>query len=307
MKKYSIEAWVHSADKDHTNMTWGTLSVDKIVHCDDGITFFQYSIPLYTWIFDETFHKWVHTAEHLLAYKKDTGSVRNSLEEVSNSEIDWKVILDISPYKTGSETFWFRITSMIQLDINQVEKFVQLSISRAIDFLEHWVAENTDDYMGIPFARAISCGQFDFHDKQKAIRDLRASQDRKLNIYETKISTTHTSAYVCDLRFLKPKVSSNDWLIMFTPNFSYKISHIIEEKLPLKLENSIVIVGTFGCMTGMYLCISSPVWDAIDIHNIHAKIIEVVHENIAPKNLSKEENEQLKQLLYNYEQYWKTT
>ncbi len=301
---YSIEAWKHSADKDHTTMNWGTLSVDKKVVDSDGVHFYTYSIPMYFGKFDERFHKWVHTAEHLLAYKQDTGSVRNSLEEVSNWTISWKVILDISPYKTWDNTFGFRITSMVPLSVHLVQDFTSLSIQRAVYFLENWKAESPDDFEWIPFARAISCGQFNFHDRQKAISDLKYIDTAKLHIQESEFSTDDKNAYVCDLRFLKPKVSVDDWLIMFSPDFSYKISHIIETKLPEKLIGSIVLVWTFGCMTGMYLCVSSEKGDESDIAYIHSKIIEILKEEIDISKLSEAEKIQFTQLLENYNTYW---
>lgn len=300
---YSIESWKHSADKDHRVMTWWTLTIDKTVKCDSWVTFYTYCIPMYSWTFDEEFHKWVHCAEHLIAYKKDTWSVRNSLEEVTQWEKQWKVILDISPYRTSHNTFWFRITSMIPLEIEQVRELTKLSISRAIDFLQSWEVENPEDYEWIPFARDIACGQFDFHDKKRAIKDLTAINTETLEIQAHTASSNHATAYVCDLRFLKPKVKWSTWMVMFTPEFSYMISELIETYLPNKLSWSIALVGTFGCMTGMYLCISSEKWDESDISIIHKYIIDILQENIDVNNISEEEKVQLETLLQNYNEY----
>jgi len=298
---YSIIEWQHSADKDHNTMTGGTLTVDKKVKCDDGITFYTYSIPIYkNTVFDENFHKWVHTAEHLLAYKKDTGSVRNSLEEVTNWKIQWKVILDISPYQISENTFGFRITSMIPLEMKQVQELATISIQRAIDYLKGDEIEDKDDFQWIPFARSKSCGQFDFHDKQRAISDLQAIDIENIEVRNTNTESSHRTAYVCDLRFLKPKLDGKNEMVMFSPNFSYKISNLIEKFLPEKLPNSIVLVWTFGCMTGMYLCVSSEKWDETDISLIHASIIEVLKEQIDINTLWEEEKIQLQTLLENY-------
>jgi len=301
MKNYSIESWKHSADKDHTTMTGGTLTIDKTVRCGSGVAFYTYNIPMYRWSFDIDFHKWVHAAEHMIAYKKDTGSVRNSLEEVTGWEVNWKVILDISPYKTSNETFWFRITSMIPLKVDQVQKLMWISIKRAIIFLESWKIENEDDYQWIPFARPISCGQYDFHDKFRAIHDLSQIDIENLEIIENTIYSNHTTAYVCDLRFLKPKIQWWDDMIMFSPDFSYRISLLIERKLPNKIPWSIALVWTFGCMTGMYLCISSNIWDETDISVIHATILEIIRENIDTNTLNWAERIQLETLLKNYD------
>ena len=304
--EYTIQEWQHSADKNHTIMTWGTLKIDKKVHCPTGVTFYTYSIPLYTsGIFDEDFHKGVHTAEHLLAYKKDTGSVRNSLEEVSKGKLSGKVILDISPYQTSSSTFGFRITSMIELQEIQVKDLVKISIERAIEFLENEKIENKDDFQWIPFARSISCGQYDFHNKQRAIADLKSVKTENLEIECINFASSHATAYVCDLRFLKPKLEWKDDMITFSPHFSYTLSQLIEKKLPSKLPNSIALVGTFGCMTGMYLCVSSEIWDESDISHIHESIMKILHENIDVNTLWESEKIQFQNLIENYKNYSK--
>lgn len=299
---YSIQLGKHSADKDHRLMTWGTLCVDKIVQCESWVTFYTYSMTFYNWWnFDTEFHKWVHTAEHMIAYKKDTWSVRNSLEEVTGWKLSWKVILDISPYKTSDTTFGFRITSMVPLVVKQVRQLTKISIERAIKFLEAWEIENTEDYEWIPFARAISCWQYDFHNKDWAISDLKNIEIDTVEITENISKSEHKTAYVCDLRFLKPKVEWWDDMVMFTPEFSYRLSLLIEKELPNKLPWSIALVWTFGCMTGMYLCISSENWDTSDIPIIHRYIFEILTDNIDIKALSEEEKSQFKTLLENYE------
>lgn len=303
---YKIEQGPHSADKDHTQMTGGTLSVDKTITEPEGVTFYTYTIPFFQKsIWDIDFHKGIHTAEHLLAYKKDTGSVRNSLEEITQWQIDGKVILDISPYKTGVDTFGFRITSMIPLEISQVQSFIKISIERAIQFLKSWKSENPRDFQGIPFAREESCGQYDFHDKQGAIDDLGSIDTTHLGIQKNILVTKHTTAYVCDLRFLKPKQYWKHDMTMFTPKLSYQISEIIEKYLPEKISESIVIVGTFGCMTGMYLCVSSSVWNQTDIANIHQNIIEILQEHIDISQLSDREKIEFETLLQNYQEHAK--
>ncbi|MCD5375280.1 hypothetical protein LR010_02380 [Candidatus Gracilibacteria bacterium] len=301
---YSIEAGKHSANKDHTIMTGGTLSVDKTVRCSTGVKFYTYSIPMYTGgNFDMNFHMGVHAAEHMIAYKKDTGSVRNSLEEVTQGSLEGKVILDISPYKTSLDTFGFRITSMVALEVQQVHELMKISIKRAIIFLESEVVEDIDDFQGIPFAREISCGQYDFHDKSRAIRDLQSINVNDLKINSSIIQSKHTVAYVCDLRFLKPKIKGGDSMTMFSPDFSYKISELIEKHLPNKLPGSITIVGTYGCMTGMYLCISSTAGDGTDVSNIHRIIMDILSEHIDIESLDEEEKIQFEVLIANYENF----
>lgn len=303
---YTINAGEHSANKDHTTMTGGTLSVDKTVKCKDWVTFYTYSIPFYSeWSFDTEFHKWVHAAEHMIAYKKDTGSVRNSLEEVSEGALSWKVILDISPYRTSVSTFGFRLTSMVPLGKEHVNDLIKISVERAIRFLEDWDIENPDDFQWIPFARPVSCGQYDFHNKQRAISDLKSINLDTLIIEEKVIHSQHPTAYVCDLRFLKPKTQWSNDMIMFSPEFSYKVSQLIETELPQKLHNSIALVWTFWCMTWMYLCISSQLGDESDISHIHATIISILKEKIDINSLENSEKNQYKTLIENYEKFSK--
>lgn len=301
---YEIEAGKHSADKDHRVMTWGTLSVDKTVRAIDGVTFHTYSIALYCdMILDTDFHKWIHTLEHMIAYKKDTGSVRNSLEEVTGWLLSWKVILDISPYKTSPKSFGFRITSMIALEVQMVQELVKLSLDRALEFLKTGVAENPNDYQAIPFARPESCGQYDFHNTQRAIADLEQIQQGRYDIQEQQFHTQDTTAYICDLRFLKPKIANGDSQVMLSPQFSYRISELIETYLPKELSGSIALVWTFGCMTGMYLCISSPIGDTTDIAHIHATIIQILLTHIERSTLTHTEQIQFDTLLRNYDMY----
>ena len=302
---YSIEFWDHSADKDHRKMKGWTLLVDKTIDDDTWVTFHTYSMAFYTeGEFDIDFHKGVHAAEHMIAYKKDTWSVRDSLTEVTHGKIDWKVILDISPYKTWANTFGFRITSMIPLEVETVRELTKISVQRAISFLESWEIEDPEDFQWIPFARPISCGQYDFHDKEKAIKDLKSVDIDNLEIAADTKEAEHTTAYVCDLRFLKPKIEWGDDMIMFSPDFSYRISELIEKRLPEILPWSITIVGTFWCMTWMYLCISSALWDKSDIPTIHKAIIDLIRSDIHSLALDGKERLQLETLLENYENFW---
>jgi hypothetical protein len=63
-----------------------------------------------------------------------------------------------------------------------------------------------------------------------------------IEVRNTNTESSHRTAYVCDLRFLKPKLDGKNEMVMFSPNFSYKISNLIEKFLPEKLPNSIVLV-----------------------------------------------------------------
>jgi S-ribosylhomocysteine lyase LuxS involved in autoinducer biosynthesis len=193
---------------------------------------------------------------------------------------------------------------MVPLIVEQVQELTKISVQRAIWYLESGETEHEDDFQWIPFAREISCGQYDFHDKQKAINDLKKVDIEHLEIQADTHNTEHKTAYVCDLRFLKPKTNWWDNMIMFSADFSYKLSKLIEEYLPNQLSWSIALVWTFGCMTGMYLCISSAIWDESDIKHIHAMIIKILRENIDIATLWEQEKTQFQALLENYEKCW---
>lgn len=81
----TINAGLHSKDKDHTVMTGGTLTADK--HIDGGsdtLTVHTYALRLFSRPGDaeyHAFHAGMHTNEHLLAYAPDTGSLRASLSQ----------------------------------------------------------------------------------------------------------------------------------------------------------------------------------------------------------------------------------
>jgi S-ribosylhomocysteine lyase LuxS involved in autoinducer biosynthesis len=152
-------------------------------------------------------------------------------------------LLDISPFRNTDETFGFRVTSLEKLDIPTLQSAVKLSLKRALEYLK----QNNS----VPFAEAKKCGQYDFHDITRA-QELLSLISLPISISENKLSTPHHFAYVCDLRFLKPKLAGRDDMVMFSPDFSYTLSELIERELPKKLPDSLVIVGTFGCMTGMY-------------------------------------------------------
>lgn len=296
---YTISQWLHSADKDHTVMTWGTLMVDKTIENTalwEETCLYAYTLPFFSRVQDTLdFHRWVHTNEHLLAYVKDTGSMRSSLEEVSNGKITGKEILDISPYQVSEGVYGFRVTSLREIPVELIAQAAELSLERAKKFLE----SNSE----VPFATPEQCWQYDFHSISAALKSVSEARVDTSEISETVYSTKDRFVYVCDLRLLKPKLRAANDMITFSPWFSYIISQIIEQHLPSRLVGSIVIIGTFGCMTWMYLSISSATGDQKDIPFIHRQIIEILREKIDPETLSLEERIQLETLLENYEKY----
>lgn len=115
------------------------------------------------------------------------------------------------------------------------------------------------------------------------------------------LSTEHRKAVVCDLRLLKPKTEETDTRITLDPKFSYHLSQMIETELPKKIPGTAVVVGTFGCMTGSYLCVSC-VHPEKDIKVIHKNIMDILTD-IKTETLPKNHREELETILENYKAY----
>ncbi len=75
----------------------------------------------------------MHTNEHLLAYTRDTGSLRSSLAEYLPA-LDTRMILDISPFQTKAG-YGFRITTLVELDTQSIRAAVASSIQRALSYI----------------------------------------------------------------------------------------------------------------------------------------------------------------------------
>lgn len=80
---------------------------------------------------------------------------------------------------------------------------------------------------------------------------------------------------------------------------------MIEQELPKKIPGTAVVVGTFGCMTGMYLCVSC-VDPKTDIMIIHRYIMEIL-ETIPTENFTHIHSTQREQILKNYKEYGDST
>ncbi len=303
---YTIQAGLHSSEKDHKVMTGGTLTADKYIESDGPMTIQTYALPLFRtpteWEYHD-FHAGMHTNEHLLAYTPDTGSLRASLKNLM-PELDTKMILDVSPFEFADGNYGFRITSLIELDTNTLTEAARVSVDTAIHYLEKVKNGEGDPawFKGIPFATPEQCGQFTFHSPEQAQKSLQAVNKDALTIESNAQETNHQKAVVCDLRLLKPKTDEADTRITLDPKFSYYLSQVIERELPEKMPGTAVVVGTFGCMTGTYLCVSC-VNPATDITIIHKNIVDILRD-MDMNNFWPEEQEQLRTILENYEKYW---
>ena len=300
-----INAGLHSSEKDHKIMTGGTLTIDKHVESDTPLTIYTYALHLFGTPHKEeydAFHAGMHTNEHLLAYTPDTGSLRASLKDII-PELDTKMILDVSPFEFKDENYGFRITSLIPLEKGVLEKATHASVNKAIAYLDTVKAGHGDAnwFHGIPFATAEQCGQFTYHNPEKAQESLKTVNTCDVQIDTNALNTVHRKAVVCDLRLLKPKTDAADTRITLDPKFSYHLSQIIEENLPRKMPGTAVVVGTFGCMTGTYLCVSC-VNPETDIILVHKNIMDILAD-MEKENLTPEHQIQLKTILENYEKF----
>ncbi len=142
----TIQAGLHSSEKDHKAMTGGTLSVDKQIHSEEPLKIHTYALNLFGTpgeIEYEAFHQGMHTNEHLLAYTPDTGSLRASLAEIMPG-LDTKMILDVSPFEFEDGSYGFRITSLVELDAGTLKKATKISVEKAIGYLEQVKNGNGD-------------------------------------------------------------------------------------------------------------------------------------------------------------------
>ena len=143
----TINAGLHSSEKDHKVMTGGTLTIDKHIESDKPLEIHTYALHLFGKPSDaeyDAFHAGIHTSEHLLAYTPDTGSLRASLAEVIPG-LDKKMILDVSPFETEDGSYGFRITSLIELDAETLRQATRTSIQRAIGYIEKIKAGQGDE------------------------------------------------------------------------------------------------------------------------------------------------------------------
>lgn len=154
----------------------------------------------------------------------------------------------------------------------------------------------------MPFAQAAQCGQYNFHDPEAAQTSLKHIP-QNISITRNHIQEINVSKLlVCDLRMLKPKLENRDDMTMFDPWVSYTLSEVIEQKLPGVLRRNAVIVGTFGCMTGMYLCVSAERGDEAEVYHIHAAIMQILSE-IDTSSWNESQKAQLRLVLENYKNF----
>lgn len=281
-----------SADIDHAKMTGGTFDIRKIIKVDAD----QISIRPLIVLFpdpktseEKSIHQAMHTLEHGMAY---TGGVRDELVRLSNNTLDRNTLIDISPFISVEGKIGFRMLSLFDIDKGIFETAVKNASSTFAIFLSTGAA--------VPFANQEQCGQFRFHDPQKASTLVKKWVDQFEFVYPTPIPFS-SNISVADLRLLKPQLSNTTNQLFLTPQNSYFISQKVEEFFNQSWQSlgydtpPKLFVGTYGCMTGMY--VTSEYTEGIE-DKIHTTITRILLSLYATATASlKVELEQITQLI----------
>ncbi len=241
----------HSADRDHTLMTGGTLSELKILRSTEGISLAHYLLPgIDTHI--SRLDAGLHTLEHMLAYSTDTGSLRTQIEQLTGNKEIAQCIIDVSPYRVSEGIFGFRVTSVIPLDKDVLTTAYAHSLTTGTKYILKGGKP--------PFATPKQCGQYDLHSNEAALKIIHSAQE-KLNTGLTAldISSPRPAASIItvgDLRLIRPKATDAHTQRTLRPDVSHIISQLMEQFAYLSLPNPEngrrLAFGVYGCMTGDY-------------------------------------------------------
>ncbi|MFA5895212.1 MAG: S-ribosylhomocysteine lyase [Candidatus Shapirobacteria bacterium] len=290
--KIEIVKNAFSADIDHRVMSGGTFDIRKIVKVDSESVTIHPLIVVFPdpQTSQEThIHQAIHTLEHGLAY---TGGVRDELVSISQNAIDRNTLIDISPFQSESGQIGFRMLALFDIDHSLFETAVKKA---AINF-----AKSLSLTGEVPFANERQCGQFRFHDSQLATKLVDQWAEKFEFKYPTPVPFSSLIS-VADLRLLKPQLSSVNNQQFLTPQNSYYISQKIEELFDQSWQSlgfgktPKIFVGTYGCMTGMYL--TSEYVEGID-DKLHTAIARILLSLYATATSSlKTELEQITQLI----------
>jgi S-ribosylhomocysteine lyase LuxS involved in autoinducer biosynthesis len=250
MSHFTIEQFATSAAKNHELLTGGTLSVDKIYRMEEG-----HPVILSTFFLEVTasldqaeVHRGMHSLEHALAYSEQTGSIRALLQQMSNGAVDGKQLLDCSPY-IHAGVLGFRLTTLEAVDKAVLQEAVSQGLSQASDYL----TANPP-----PFSTARECGQYNFHSAATAVALIQEALSRgpRITALESlKGSGATQRFYVADLRLVKPRPIGDDEHRTLSPLGSHRLSQHVETAL--RRAGYLTVLGTFGCMTGMYLLVGA--------------------------------------------------
>lgn len=250
MNRFTIEQFATSAAKNHELLTGGTLSVDKIYRMEEErpVTLCTSFLEVTESLEEEEVHRGMHSLEHALAYSKQTGSIRSTLQLVSSGAIDGKQLLDCSPY-IYEGALGFRLTLLEDVD----KEALQEAVSQGLLQAKNYLTANPP-----PFSTARECGQYNFHSAETAVALIQEALKRGTHIIALERfqgSATVQRLYVADLRLVKPRPLNDFEHRTLSPLGSHVLSQKVETAL--RKASYVAVLGTFGCMTGMYLLVGA--------------------------------------------------
>lgn len=296
--KIRFELGSHSANKDHTVMTGGTLNIDKKVISSKPLVIRHYLLPGVR-ITQAHSHPGIHSLEHMLAYSVDTGSLRAQIARLNGNENMAKSILDISPYTLEEKNIGFRLSSIALIN----KKMLTEAYIRSLEIGKKYLLKGGKP----PFATAEQCGQYDFHSIEGALEAIISAQ-RQLRdgtqVEEFVFPESNASKYVVyDLRLIRPKVFGVHDQRMLNPSSSHSISqtleHFVHNALPEgKLGD--IRFGTFGCMTGDYV-IANGTYTTKEVHIAITRGLMTLKQ--IPNNTKSHVNEDVKFCLEHIEKF----
>jgi S-ribosylhomocysteine lyase LuxS involved in autoinducer biosynthesis len=248
--RFTIEQFATSAAKNHELLTGGTLSVDKVYRMEEDhpVTLCTFFLEVTEYLEEEEVHRGMHSLEHALAYSAQTGSIRSTLQLVSSGTIDGKQLLDCSPY-ISEGVLGFRLTFLEDVH----KEVLQEAVSQGLLQAKNYLTANPP-----PFSTARECGQYNFHSAETAVALIQETLKRGTHI--TALERFQGSAamqrlYVADLRLVKPRPLNDLEHRTLNPLGSHGLSQKVETAL--RKAGYVTVLGTFGCMTGMYLLVAN--------------------------------------------------
>jgi S-ribosylhomocysteine lyase LuxS involved in autoinducer biosynthesis len=190
---------------------------------------------------------------------------------VSQGSIDGKQLLDCSPFLHNG-ILGFRLTFLADVEREILREAVLQGLSQAKAFLSANLP---------PFSTAKECGQYDFHSSATACDLIDEAVHRGCHVEDLERIVGYADMqllYVADLRLIKPRPLHDLAYRTLDPLVSHSLSQHLETAL--RKAGYVVVLGTFGCMTGMYLLVGgrSDVLSEAYMRHIHTEItVEFLH------------------------------
>src|ERR1051326_561119 len=223
---FTIEQYTTSAHKDHTQLTGGTLTVDKVyrIEPEQPAILNTYFLQVTESLGLEAVHRGLHSLEHALAYSEQTGSIRAMLPLVSQGSIDGKQLLDCSPFLHNG-ILGFRLTFLADVEREILREAVLQGLSQAKAFLSANLP---------PFSTAKECGQYDFHSSATACDLIDEAVHRGCHVEDLERIVGYADMqllYVADLRLIKPRPLHDLAYRTLDPLVSHSLSQHLETAL----------------------------------------------------------------------------